>query len=821
MGRTIGIDLGTTNTVVAVLQDGRPRVLEDEKGYKVLPSVVSWKGEGRYIVGPAAKNLILTAPDKTVYAIKRLMGRRYDSPEVQDARRKMAFDIEAGPDGYCQVVVGDTLMTPVEVSAVILQVARQIAERAIEEEVEEAVITVPAYFNHAQRAATMDAARLAGLHCERLLNEPTAAALAYGYRKDYERTICIYDLGGGTFDVSVLHLSHGVYEILSTTGDTYLGGNDFDERVVEYLADRFRDREGIDPRDDRTALQRLREAAERAKCELSFSDKSTVFIPQLMGGKNLEIAVSRQTIESLCEDLVQRTVAVTQKFITDAGLKLSDIEDVILVGGQTRMPRVREVISGLFAREPNRSVHPEEVVAIGAAVHAESLVSPELNPTLLIDVTPFDLGIDSAGGYFTPIIDRNSKIPAARTRTFTTVVDNQEQVRITVRQGESPRAAENEFLGEFLLLGLRASPRLEPKFDVSFRIDASGMLHVSATDRTTGGRQQITVRNYADSAANPTLPDGSGVGARPAHLDDALAKNGKSRAFDMANDPRKKGKKKSGGGLFGRFRKKSNAKTNAVTPRESTERPKIEIGAKEESGEGGVSPRIDMPAPTLADEPIALEAEAMQSLGDAFDADDENEAVLLDEFDDTGGPATFGMAGSANKESPTPDADDLLDPYAGGGLDDAIGGAEADSGLDDPIGADPLPEITPEPKPTPAPKPAPRRTSAPIRRKKRRRKPARLKIAYRQADAFVDEYRENLKRGNVFIPTAKPLSEGRECRFEITVPGLNSPVILKGDVTWSSRDTEGSVSESGMRIEYRLDGGVRDKIEALMSELLV
>ena len=329
MGRTIGIDLGTTNTVVAVLQDGRPRVLEDEKGYKVLPSVVSWKGDGRYVVGPAAKNLILTAPDKTVYAVKRLMGRRFDSPEVQDARDRMTFGIEPGPDGYCQVAVGDTLMTPVEVSAVILQVARQIAERAIGEEVEEAVITVPAYFNHAQRAATMDAARIAGWHCERLLNEPTAAALAYGYRKDFERTICIYDLGGGTFDVSVLHLSHGVYEILATTGDTYLGGNDFDERVVDYLADRFQNREGLDPRDDRAALQRLREASERAKCELSFSDKSTVFIPQLIGGKNLEIAISRQTIESLCEDLVQRTVAVTQKSIADAGLKLSDVEDVI------------------------------------------------------------------------------------------------------------------------------------------------------------------------------------------------------------------------------------------------------------------------------------------------------------------------------------------------------------------------------------------------------------------------------------------------------------------------------------------------------------
>lgn len=821
MGRTIGIDLGTTNTVVAVLEDGRPRVLEDEKGYKVLPSVVSWKGEGRYVVGPAAKNLILTAPDKTVYAVKRLMGRRFDSPEVQDARKRMTFGIEAGPDGYCQVEVGDTLMTPVEVSAVILQVARQIAERAIGEEVEEAVITVPAYFNHAQRTATMDAARLAGLHCERLLNEPTAAALAYGFRKDLERTICVYDLGGGTFDVSVLHLSHGVYEVLATTGDTYLGGNDFDERVVDYLADRFQNREGLDPRDDRAALQRLREASERAKCELSFSDKSTVFIPQLIGGKNLEIAVSRQTIESLCEDLVQRTVAVTQKSIADAGLKLSDVEDVILVGGQTRMPRVREVISGLFSKEPNRSVHPEEVVAVGAAVHAESLVTPELNPTLLIDVTPFDLGIDSAGGYFTPIIDRNSKIPAARTRTFTTVVDNQDQVRITVRQGESPRADENEFLGEFVLTGLRPTPRMEPKFDVSFRIDASGILHVSATDRASGERQQITVRNYADSAMNPTMPDGSGAGQRPPELDTALTPSGTSRSFDMpaaasdANDD----KKKSGGGLFGRFRGKGKKKKAKGEAAAQGERPEIALDTPEapKTDASGEAPRIAMPAPMAVDQPVNLESEAMQPLDD-YDDDEPGESVLLDEFDDTGGPAAIGMAsGGLDEDLPEVVADDLLDPYGGGDLADELdgpGGGGLD--FDDPYGgAEEAEEAVPAPVPEPESVKA-----APVRPTKKRKKPARLKIAYRQKDAFVDEYRENLRQGHVFIRTVKPLAEGRECRFEITVPGLDDPVVLEGDVTWSSRDTQDEVSEPGMRIEYRLDGGVKEKLEGLMSELV-
>ncbi len=805
MGRTIGIDLGTTNTVVAVLQDGRPRVLEDEKGYKVLPSVVSWKGEGRYVVGPAAKNLILTAPDKTVYAAKRLMGRRYDSPEIQDMRNRVAYRIEASPDGYCQVEVGDTLMTPVEVNAVILQVARQIAERAIGEEVEEAVITVPAYYNHAQRAATMESARIAGLTCERLLNEPTAAALAYGYRKDFDRTIAIYDLGGGTFDISVLHLSHGVYEILATSGDTYLGGNDFDERVVDYLADRFENREGVDPRDDRSALQRLREASERCKCELSFSDRSTVFIPQLMGSTNLEIAVSRQTLESLCEDLVQRTVGVTQKAVSDAGLKLSDIDDVILVGGQTRMPRVREVISGLFAKDPSRSVHPEEVVAIGAAVHAESLVSPEVNPTLLIDVTPFDLGIDSAGGYFTPIIDRNSKIPAARTRTFTTVIDNQEQVRITVRQGESARADENEFLGEFVLHGLRGAPRMEPKLDVSFRIDASGMLHVSATDRATGDRQQISIRNYADAAAEPHLPDGSGRGARPEDLGAAPTPAAGPRAFDVTGAGGRNGADKKGGGLLGRVFSKKKGKG---APAPAGPPPTIELQTPEPAATpDGEAPRIEMPAPMAVGDPVPPEVEGVVPYGELDD--EPGEAVLMDEFDDAAGPAaSLGMAGSgAPGELPEATGDDLLDPYGDTGLDDALGDPYGD---DEPLGA-----IEPEPAPPPVREP-PRQTE---RKRKRKRKPARLKIAYRQASAFVEEYRENLDRGHVFIRTGKPLAEGRECRFEITVPGLELPVVLLGDVTWSSRDTEDEVTEPGMRIDYRLDEGVRGEIHGVMSQL--
>ncbi len=814
MGRTIGIDLGTTNTVVAVLQDGRPLVVEDEKGYKVLPSVVSWKGDGRYIVGPTAKNLILTEPDKTIYAIKRLMGRRFDSPEVQHARKRMGYGIEQGPDGYCQVVVGDTLMTPVEVSAVILQVARQIAERAIGEEVEEAVITVPAYFNHAQRAATLDAARIAGLHCERLLNEPTSAALAYGYRKSFERTICIYDLGGGTFDVSVLHLSDGVYEILATSGDTYLGGDDFDERVVDYLADRFQGREEVDARGDRAMLQRLREASERAKCELSFSDKATVFIPQFHGEKNLEIVVSRQTLERICEDLVQRTVAVTQKALTDAGLKLSEVEDVILVGGQTRMPRVREVISGLFGKEPNRSVHPEEVVAIGAAVHAEALVSPEVNPTLLIDVTPFDLGIDSAGGYFTPIIDRNSKIPAARTRTFTTVVDNQDQVRITVRQGESARAEKNEFLGEFVLTGLRPMPRMEPKLDVSFRIDASGMLHVGATERSTGERQQITIRNYADAASSPTMPTGSGDGARPGRQE-APAPTGDGRDLSFLESPEEGEKAAKRGGLFGRFRGKGKGKGN--------EEPEPVPAEVQEAADPGVDlggPESIPSAPIPVDEPVSLESSAFQATEEEQNSGD---GAFVEELGDVPGPTPVEpeepepvVETEAFQAAPTENF-----PSEDSPSEDSPGQASTPGQASEPrFGFEPIEPEAPESVPTVAPEAAPPPPSpAPAARRRKRKKPARLKIAYRQADAFLDEYRENLRRGHVFIRTGKPLAEGRECRFEISVPGLMEPIVLEGDVIWSSRDTTDEVSEPGMRIKYRLEGGALEELEKLMNSL--
>jgi molecular chaperone DnaK len=500
MAKVIGIDLGTTNTAVAVLEKGRPRVIEDDKGYKVLPSCVSAKPDGDFIVGQAARNKILTDPDRTVYAIKRLIGRRYDSQQAQEAKRRMPFKIEPAPDGGCLVQMGEHMYTPIEVCSIILQVAKQIAETALGDTVDEAVITVPAYFNHQQRSATFEAAKLAGLKCERLLNEPTAAALAFGFKKTGERTLALYDLGGGTFDISVLRLSSGVYEILATRGDTYLGGEDFDFRIVDWLADQFQSEHGIDLRTDRTSLQRLKDASERAKCELSFTDKTTILIPRITPELNLERAFDRLTLEGLVEDLIGRTLQTVRKAVNDSGLQLADIDDVILVGGQTRMPRVREAISGLFGKEPSRGVHPEEVVAIGAAVHAHSLNDVEAKRPVLLDVTPFDLGIDIAGGLFQPIIARNSQIPASQTQMFSTTRDNQETVRVTVRQGENRIADENEFLGEFVMAGITLAPAMHSKVEISFRLDANGMLHVTGAEPETGEQKQITIRNYAEVA---------------------------------------------------------------------------------------------------------------------------------------------------------------------------------------------------------------------------------------------------------------------------------------------------------------------------------
>ncbi|MEC9390604.1 MAG: Hsp70 family protein [Myxococcota bacterium] len=501
MGNVIGIDLGTTNTAVSVVVDGRPKMLEDSHGYKVLPSIV-WVGDdGTIKVGQQCKSLLVTEPERTAFAVKRLLGRQFSSPEVADADARTGYAIREAEDGGCLVELTSGTFSPLEISSKVLETAKEMAENALGGPVDEAVITVPAYFNHAQRAATMEAAAKAGLRCERLLNEPTAAALAYGFRKEIDRTLLIFDLGGGTFDVSVLRLSSGVYEILSTLGDTYLGGEDFDHRIVDWLAERFLAETGTDLRNDRITLHRLKEAAERAKCELSFAETTQIQIPYISGDASLDESLDRATLDGLVQDYVKRSLEVSLNAVRDAGLEVGQIDEVILVGGQTRMPAIRSAITDAFGREPSRSVHPEEVVAMGAAVHAASLdVDSELPPAVLIDVTPFDLGIDVAGNMFQPIIGRNSTIPTSASRVFATAKANQATVQVTVRQGSSRVASENEFLGEFVMSGLTPAPRMETKVEVTFKIDTNGMLKVTAMEPATGKQTEITVRNYSEVA---------------------------------------------------------------------------------------------------------------------------------------------------------------------------------------------------------------------------------------------------------------------------------------------------------------------------------
>ena len=833
MGKSIGIDLGTTNTAVAVILDGRPKVLEDEKGYKVLPSCVSWKGEGRYVIGQAAKNLILSAPERTVYAVKRLIGRRYDSVEVQRTAERVGFGLKAGPDGGVLVSLGDEDLTPSEVCSVILQVARQIAERALGDEVDEAVITVPAYFTHTQREATLEAARLAGLRCERLINEPTAAALAYGYRKDLDRQLAIFDLGGGTFDICVLRMASGVYEILASRGDSFLGGEDFDFRLVDHLADHFQSKNSVDLREDRISLQRLKDAAERAKCELSFTDRTTVLIPRVYDDVNLEMVVSRTTLEALVEDLVARTVEVTRRALDDAGLSASDIDDVILVGGQTRMPKIRESITGLFGREANRSVHPEEVVAVGAAVHANTLADSTVAATVLLDVTPFDLGIDSVGGMFAPIIPRNSKIPTSRTRTFATVHDNQDRVRVVVRQGEHIQADDNEFLSEFVMEGVTAMPAMEAKVNVTFRLDANGMLHVQASEVATGERKQITIRNYAqlvggeDGSMRPQVEGDHGPpptrerSERTEEVAAALAPTGP--------DPQPVGKAGEGkpsrfSGLlskvFGGRRKGAGKDADGPGDGEPGQVKDVRLVGEASMGKGVDDP----PTATAPGEGASLEPEPPYSdIGidltqvapaSGMPVEEADQISAFDSIvDEPAGPASLGLAGEslAAKDRPSQpwgEDDDLGElPLGNLGTEDLIG--LADDGTEDaPLWADDVPQPV-EPAPSaPAPQPAPPR-----------RKPARLKMNYRSIDAFVIEYRRNLERGGAFIRTPKPLPLGRECVFEVRIPGVDEPLVFPGVVTWSSATltTLSAGQEEGMGIEYRMSDDVRTRIARIMA----